>query len=104
MASYSALQSHAAILERGECKVNKQPAKSNEVISEISPEEQRGPAVNQLERGNPNLFEKQACVKNYEIKTKMKDDAKFTHRKGRKSPTRLQNQIDNEIEKLLKEG
>ena len=45
-------------IERGGCKVNKQPVKSNEVICEISPEEQRSPEVRQLEREFPNSREK----------------------------------------------
>ena len=44
-------------IERG-CKVNKQPVKSNEVICEISPEEQRSPEVRQLEKEFSNLREK----------------------------------------------
>ena len=34
----------------------------------------------------------------------MKNDAKITQQKGRRVPLQLQNQVDNEIEKLLKEG
>ena len=34
----------------------------------------------------------------------MKDDVKITQQKGRRVPIQLQNQVDNEIQKLLKEG
>ena len=34
----------------------------------------------------------------------MKDDVRFSQQKGRRIPIQLQNQVDNEIEKLLKEG
>ena len=34
----------------------------------------------------------------------MKNDAKITQQKGRRVPIQLQNQVDKEIDKLLKEG
>ena len=34
----------------------------------------------------------------------MKEDAEITQQKGRRIRTQLQNQVDNEINKLLKEG
>ena len=43
-------------------------------------------------------------MKSYEIKIKMKEGAKITQQKGRRTPIQLQNQVDNEIEKLLNEG
>ena len=43
-------------------------------------------------------------MKQYEIESKMKEGAKITQQKGRRIPIQLQNQVDNKIEKLLKEG
>ena len=43
-------------------------------------------------------------MKNYEIKIKMNEGAEITQQKGRRLPIQLQNQVDNEIGKLLKEG
>ena len=34
----------------------------------------------------------------------MKDDVRISQQKGRRIPIQLQNQVNNEIEKLLKEG
>ena len=52
----------------------------------------------------PKLFKQKGRVKNYEIKIKMEDDVRITQQKGRRIPIQLQNQVDKEIEKLLKEG
>ena len=52
----------------------------------------------------PKLFERKRRVKNYGTISKMKDDARITQQKGRRIPIQLQNQVDNEIKKLLKEG
>ena len=66
-------------IERGECKVNSQSLNCNESACEISPEEKRSPEVQQLEVEFPNSFKrKKGRVKNYEIKIKMKEDAKIT--------------------------
>ena len=90
--------------ERGECKINKQNVNCKESICEISPGEKQNPEVQQLVREFPKLFCRKGRVKNYEIKIKMKNDAKITQQKGRRVPIQLQNQVDKEIEKLLKEG
>ena len=52
----------------------------------------------------PKLFTRKGRVKYYQIKIKMKDDVRITQQKGRSIPIQSQNQVDNEIEKLLKEG
>ena len=70
----------------------------------ISPEKRLNPEVQQLVGEFPNLFKRKGRVKNYEIKIKMKDDLKILQQKGRRIPIQLQSQVDNEIEKLLKEG
>ena len=43
-------------------------------------------------------------MKNHEIKIKIKNDAKIAQQKGRRVSIQLQNQVDEEIDKLLKEG
>ena len=43
-------------------------------------------------------------MKNYEIEIDIKSEAKVTQQKGRRIPIQLQEQVDKEIEKLLKEG
>ena len=57
-----------------------------------------------LEGEFPKLFKRRGRVKNYEIKIKMKEGAKITKQKGRRVPIQLQDQVDNEIAKLLKGG
>ena len=52
----------------------------------------------------PKLFTRKGRVKYYQIKIKMKDDVRITQQKGRSIPIQSQNQVDNENEKLLKEG
>ena len=39
-----------------------------------------------------------------QIRINIKEDAKITQQKGRRIPIQLQNQVDNETNKLLKEG
>ena len=70
----------------------------------MSPEEKQSPDIMQLEGEFPKLFKRKGRDKNYENEIKMKNDAKITQKKGRRIPLQLQNQVDNEIEKLLKEG
>ena len=41
----------------------------------------------------PELFRRKGRVKNYELKTKIKNDAKMTQQKGRREPIQLQNQV-----------
>ena len=92
-------------IERGEwCKINKQSFKCEESFNQISPEKRLNPEVQQLVRKVPNLFNRKGRVKNDKIKIKMKDDARISQQKGRRIPIQLQNQVDNEIEKFLKEG
>ena len=43
-------------------------------------------------------------MKNYEIETDIKNDMKVTQQKGRRVPIQLQEQVNKESEKLLKEG
>ena len=51
----------------------------------------------------PKLFEKKRRVKNSETEIDIKNEAKVTQQKGRRIPIQLQEQVDEEIEKLLKE-
>ena len=91
-------------IERGECKVNTKFTECAEAVNEISPEEKISPEVQQIMREFPGLFKRKGRVKDYEIKFDMKENAKITQQKGRRIPIQLQEQVDKEIEKLLKEG
>ena len=74
------------------------------VTNEAEREGQLGPEIEQLIGDFPKLFTRKGRVKNYEIKIKMKDNARISQQKGRRVPIQLQNQGDAEINKLLKEG
>ena len=52
----------------------------------------------------PDLFKRKGRVKNYEIKSDMKKNAKISHQKGRRIPIQFLEEVDTEIEKLLKDG
>ena len=91
-------------IERGECEVNNQSVNSDNFVREVNPENKQSPQVQQLQGEFPKLFKRKGRVKNYEIKITMKDNAKITQQKGRRIPIQLQNQVDEEINKLLKEG
>ena len=91
-------------IERGECNVNTKFTECAEAVNEISPEEQISPEVQQIMREFPELFKRKGRVKDYEIKIDMKENAKITQQKGRRIPIQLQEQVDKEIEKLLKDG
>ena len=43
-------------------------------------------------------------MKDYEIELDVKIEAKITQQKGRRIPIQSQEQVDREIEKLVKEG
>ena len=72
--------------------------------NEAESEGQLSPEIKQLIGDFPKLFTRNGRVKNYEIKIKMKDNARISQQKGRRVPIQLQNQADAEINKLLKEG
>ena len=72
--------------------------------NEAESEAQLCPEIKQLMGDFPKLFTRKGRVKNYEIKIKMKDNARISQQKGRRVPIQLQNQVDAEINKLLKEG
>ena len=91
-------------IERGECEVNQKNVNSNKMVNEISPEEKPSPEVQQLMGEFPKLYKRKGRVKDYEIKIDVKSEAKITQQKGRRIPIQLQEQVDKEIEKLLKEG
>ena len=72
--------------------------------NEAESEGQLSPEIKQLMGDFPKLFTRKGRVKNYEIKIKMKDNARISQQKGPRVPIQLQNQVDAEINKLLKEG
>ena len=60
--------------------------------------------MKQLSNEFPNLFERKGRSKNHQVKTNLKSDAKLSQQKGMRIPIQLQNAVDAEIKRLLKEG
>ena len=50
------------------------------------------------------LFTRNGKVKNHQVKIKLKENARIVQQKGRRIPIQLQNAVDAEIKKLLKDG
>ena len=50
------------------------------------------------------LFTRNGKVKNHRVKIKLKENARIVQQKGRRIPIQLQNAVDAEIKKLLKDG
>ena len=89
-------------MERDECEVNTQDVKCKARICEMNPEEKQSAEFQQLVWELPKWFTRKGQVKNYEMKVKIKDDVKNTQQKSRRVPIHIKNQVDIEIEKLLK--
>ena len=73
-------------------------------VNEAESEGQLSPEIKQLMGDFPKLFTRKGRVKNYGIKTKMKDIARSSQQKRRRVPIQLQNQVDAEIKKITKGG
>ena len=50
------------------------------------------------------LFTRNGKVKNHQVKIKLKENARIVQQKGRRIPIQLQNAVDAEMKKLLKDG
>ena len=79
--------------QRGELEKN-----SIEKISELSVE------TRQLITDFPELFKRQGKINHYKIKINLKSEAKISQQKGRRIPIQLQKAVDEEINRLLKDG
>ena len=89
----STLKYTIAPANKGECEVNS-----------IEKEEELSTETKQFCNDFPQLFKRNGKIKDHEIKIKLKPDAKITQQKGRRIPIQLQNAVDAEIKRLLKEG
>ena len=88
----STLKYTIAPANKGECEVNS--IEKEELSTETK----------QFCNEFPKLFKRNGKIKDHEIKIKLKPDAKITQQKGRRIPIQLQNAVDAEIKRLLKEG
>ena len=75
-------------------KVNTIESKKSELSAETK----------QLTEEFPKLFERNGKLKNHQVRVNFKPVAKITQQKGRRIPIQLQNAVDEEIGRLLKEG
>ena len=71
---------------------------SIEVGEELSVETKK--MVNEF----PKLFKRNGKLKNYEVKIRLKEDARIVQQKGRRIPFQLQKAVDEEIKRLLQSG
>ena len=58
----------------------------------------------QLSNEFPDLFKRNGRIKNHRGKINLKSVAKISQQKGRRIPIQLQNAVDAEIKRLLKDG
>ena len=73
-----------------------------EVISVEKDEEPK--ETKQLSKEFPDLFKRNGRIRNHQVKINLESDAKISQQKGRRIPIQLQNAVDAEIKRLLKDG
>ena len=62
------------------------------------------PDITSLRRKFKKLFHENHTVKGLEVKIQQKDDARIIQQKGRPIPIHLQQSVEEEINKLMKQG
>ena len=62
------------------------------------------PGITSLKRKFKKLFHENHTVKGLEVKIQLKDDAELIQQKGRPIPIHLQQSVEKEINKLMKQG
>ena len=60
--------------------------------------------IEHLKQKFPELFSRQGKTKGYKIKCEFRNDATITQQKGRRIPLQLLDAVEDEMEKVLKEG
>ena len=73
-------------------------------VNSIENENELNPETKQLVNRFPNFFKRQGIVNNYQISVNLKPEAKTIQQKLRRILIQLQNAVDEEIKRLLKEG
>ena len=58
----------------------------------------------QLSKEFPDSFKRNGRTRNHQVKNNLKSDAKVSQQKGRRNPIQLQNAVDAETKRLLKDG
>ena len=91
------------------CKITSgttQPIKSDKPNKTNEPENWNNQQNEQikLKQQFKELFERQGKLNKHKVKIEFKQNAKITQQKGRRVPIQLQEAVQDEIERLLKEG
>ena len=73
-----------------------------EVIS-VEKDEELSAEAKKLSKELPDLFKRNGRIQNHKVKINLKSDAKISLQKGRRIPIQLQNAVDAEIKRLLKD-
>ena len=73
-------------------------------LSSVEKDEELSVEAKQLSNELPDLIKRNGRIKNQQVKINLKSDAKISHQKGRQIPIQLQNAVDAEIKRILKDG
>ena len=73
-------------------------------VNSVEKNEELSAEAMQLSNEFPELFKRNGRRKNHQVKFNLKSDAKISRQKGRRIPIQLQNAVDAEIKRLLKDG
>ena len=73
-------------------------------VNSVEKDEELGAESKQLSNEFPDLFKRNGRMKNYQVKINLKSDANVSQQKRRRFPKQLQNAVDAEIKRLLKDG
>ena len=73
-------------------------------VNSVEKDEELSAEAKQLSNEFPDLFKRNGRIKNHQVKFNLKSDAKIFQQKGRRFPIQLQNAVDAEIKRLLKDG
>ena len=73
-------------------------------VNSVGKDEELSAEAKQLSNEFPDLFKKNGRIKIHQVKIFLKSDAKISQQKGRRIPIQLQNAVDAETKRLLKDG
>ena len=73
-------------------------------VNSVEKDEELSAETKQQSNEFPDLFKRNGRIRNHQVKINLKSDAKISQQKGRRIPIQLQNAVDAEIKRLLKDG
>ena len=81
------------------------PVKEGELeVNSVEKDEELSAEAKQQSNEFPDLFKRNGRIKNHQVKINLKSDAKVSQQEGRRIAIQLQNAVDAEIKRLLKDG